>query len=151
MKTKFFLLLCLLLLTIKCEGDGQTQGDGSGPSEEDIIRRLCNEDADKEKSKEDCINVYNTSISEKYDYYCCYIAGKIKEDSKEQEIKTCQRLHKADLDDLETWKKNFLADVDDGTEVLNFEIYCDEKHSTSYSSSAFLKLGLVSLFAALLI
>ena len=140
MKKEFFLILCLLLLTIKCD------------SEKNAVKALCEEN-NENKSKDYCFGVYNETIKAKYNYTCCYLEAKLKNKPANggiQEFKGCQRLHTDD--DLDAWKKEFKENAleDDKTnEFETLEIVCDTASSSNLNG--FLKLGLVSLFAALLI
>ena len=134
MKTKCYLFLCLLLLTIKCDSDD--------PDEE-----LC-EDAEV-NSKEKCFDVFDKTIQAK-GKYCCYIEYKLNEpsDDGESEGKGCQMFDEESYKNISGW----IAEQQEGNDIEKVYVYCDAEHSESLSnSSSFLKLGLISLFAALLI
>ena len=49
MKIKFFLLLCLFILTIKCD--------------DEELKKLCR-DTPSPKNKEDCFSIFNTTVQE---------------------------------------------------------------------------------------
>ena len=137
MKTKFFLVLCLLLLAIKC---GENKDDGF---DTDKCEKA------KYDKKENCFSAYNeTEQAEGDGHYCCYVDYKITKNREgEEEInKGCMDFSKDEYDDLDAWKK----DVEENNEVEYLELYCNEEHSVTISS-CFLKLGLVSLISALLI
>ena len=137
MKIQFFLLLCLFLLTIKCDN-----------GEEDRLKKLCR-GTTSPKNKGDCFSIFNTTVQKEFEMYCCYMEYKVKNEPSAgaeyvKEFKGCEKFDKDEYDDLDTFKENAKADVKkDNNELLEMEIVCD--------SSAFLKLGLVSLLAALLI
>ena len=137
MKTTFFLLLCLLLLTVKCDS-----------AEQEAVRKLC--EGASPKSKTDCFGYFNATIQKDYEWYCCYMEYKLKNKPSSgagytQEFKGCNKFDKDDYEDINAWKESIKAEVkkDNNNEVETFEVVCD--------SSSFLKFGLVSLFAALLI
>ena len=120
MKSKFFLVLCLLLLIIKCEEDeGEDLGD------------LC-ENAE-ETSVSGCSKIFNETVQK--EYRCCYADYKVKGKNEE---KGCVPVTKAQAEDLDKLKE----ELKEEEEYEKLEIDCD---------SAFLKIGLFSLLAALLI
>ena len=151
MKIKFFLLLCLFLLTIKCDGGNKDERE----QQEDAYKELC--ETTKPSKKEDCFSVLNTTVQEDFKIYCCYLEYKLKnkpsDDDEPQEFKGCDKFDKDEYEDLDSWEESAKAELKkDNNELVSFSVYCDEKHSaTGSSSSVSLKFGLISLFAALLI
>ena len=151
MKIKFFLLLCLFLLTIKCDGGNKDARE----QEEDELKALCR--STKPSKKEDCFSLFNTSVQEEFEMYCCYQEYKLKnkpsDDDNPQEFKGCQKFDKEEYENIDAYIEKGKADVKkDNNEIESFTVYCDEKHSsTASSSSVSLKFGLIGLFAALLI
>ena len=125
MKFNFFLILYLLILLIKF---GESDDDDVDQGLEDLCQQA------KPTSASSCSEAFNETI--KKEYSCCYT--EIKEKGKDEE-KGCHALTKAQVKDLDTFKKELKEE--EGFEDL--EIDCD--------SSAFLKIGLLSLFATLLI
>ena len=144
MNFKSFLILCLLLLLIKCEdpadGDGNNNNsthqndDGDDDDDDDDygdLEDLCQKA--KATSGSSCSEAFNETI--KKEFSCCYT--EIKEKGKEEE-KECHTLTKVQVNNLDEFKKGLKEE----NEYEKLEIDC---------ASAFLKIGLFSLFAALLI
>ena len=131
MKIKLLLVICLFLLTVKCDSDYDD---------------LCGDETTYTK-KEDCISKLNETIIEKGNH-CCYVDYKATKnrEGKEEKYKGCMVFNNESYYDLEAWKK----DVLENNEVEYGEVYCGKDKTVSLSS-CFLKLGLVSLFAILLI
>ena len=146
MKIKFFLLLCLFILTIKCGDDGTEK-----------LKKLCR-DTPSPKNKEDCFSIFNTTVQESEKMYCCYEEYKVKNEPADdapyvKEFKGCEIIDKEEYEDLDAYMEGLKSYVKkDGNEIESITVYCDEKHSsTASSSSVSLKFGLIGLFAALLI
>ena len=130
MRFKFFLVLCLLLLIVKCSDDEEEI-----PNE---ISNLCDGDIES-TDKNECFKLFNETL--KKNYSCCYVEFKIKNDeaASGQECMALTKEQTGKLDEIKAAAKEENKDLD----YEKLEIVCD--------SSSLLKLGLVSLFAALLI
>ena len=151
MKTKFFLLLCLLLLTIKCDGG---EGDNNFEKNKSILKHICTR-SDPE-NQEDCFGIFNETVQETYKMYCCYNEYKFKnkpsDEDDSQEFIGCDKIDKEEYDDLDAWFETLKANAKaDNNEFVEFYYYCNKDKIINFNSSTFLKLGLISLFAVLLI
>ena len=127
MKIKFFLVLCWLLLSIKC--DTEIKG--------------C-EDVDDPQSKSECLKWPETSAG----FHCCYVRLNFKEIRNDgiKELSYCYSIPKEDFENLDNYSKDYIRKYEevDG-ELEDYDFIC------SSSSFVFLKIGLVSLIVALLI
>ena len=176
MKTKFFFVLFLLLLIIKCQnenggsennennednggsGDSGNNG-GSGDSgnngdneENEGFENDCS-DHDSPKNEEECFNIYNKTIQD-LGYRCCYYEYKLENkpegDENPQEGTKCGGVDKDELEKLDELVTSLNNEAkEDGNGFVKFDIICDSEHKSSLNASI-LKIGLVIFILALL-